>query len=175
MRRSATHSDLTASADASLFDAMVLMEHAKARSNATDSYLPSVVAFQWANAYSECLNKERLLDRVLGSTHNDNRIDHALRSPADIQALCRSLPTYQELMDIYGKGPVILGQETCRQYQDMLHNSYAVPLQPMPRVAGLYHSGTNALAKTLELNLGRIHNYSPWNPYEVPVSKEHLG
>ena len=141
---------------------------AESWTNATNISLPSTSALTLGHSYNECRGKERLIDILLDSQDGSSQETNSLfANKQSIQSTCQMLPTFQQIVDIYGKGPLIVGLETCQAYRDLMA---ANPLMdPMPRVAGLYHSGTNALAKTLELNLGHIRLYSEWNPYEVPV------
>lgn len=120
---------------------------------------PSLDIFHLTHQYTECQGKEKLLDILKQSGYDEiNR------------ETCRVLPTWKQVTDIYyrsGSGPVILGQETCQAYRDMMEQD---TMDPMPRVAGLYHSGTNAFCKTLERNLGQIQlPRQEWNGYEVAV------
>ena len=155
------HDDLS---DSSLLNAIMLAE---SWTNTTNMTLPSINAIKFGQTYNYCRGKERLIDILLAASGEDQGISALFATKQSIQSTCQMLPTFQEITNIYSKGPVIVGLETCQTYRDLMA---ANPLiDPMPRVAGLYHSGTNALAKTLELNLGDIRHYSEWNPYEVPV------
>ncbi|GKY98358.1 hypothetical protein MPSEU_000793400 [Mayamaea pseudoterrestris] len=132
--------------------------------NETDCYQPALRAKALAREHVECRDKERLLDIIIDSHQSDSS---DLLSSKLAQKTCRILPKFSQITSIYGKGPFVVGLETCRAYQDSVH-----PLMdPMPRVAGLYHSGTNALSKTLEANLGMMRYTSEYNPYEVPWGK----
>jgi hypothetical protein len=158
--------------DTSLFDALALAE---TWTNRTDRYLPSARAMKLANDFVECRGKERLVDILLEASslsfqEREEGHDELFATKQSIQETCRSLPTFQQISGIYGNGPVVVGLETCHAYRDFMTSDPRNRLMdPMPRVAGLYHSGTNALSKTLELNLGFIHSNSQWSPYEVPV------
>ena len=79
--------------------------------------------------------------------------------------LCESLPTQQQVADMYGPEPVIIGLETCRSYQRILG-----PNKPKPRVAGLYHTATNALARSFQTNIEYIGTVLTRDGYNVPVS-----
>jgi hypothetical protein len=98
---------------------------------------------------------------------------------------CWKLPTWQQVVDLYGPEPIIHGLETCQQYQSHIaqlrqaadsnnHNDNLI--LPKPRVAGFCNTGTNALAKTLRKNLGQQYanerKYSITN-FDVPWGKHH--
>ncbi|KAL7555498.1 hypothetical protein ACA910_003214 [Epithemia clementina (nom. ined.)] len=65
---------------------------------------------------------------------------------------CSKLPTWRQVTDLYGSQPVFVGLETCRR-QDRRTR----PLQP--RVAGLFHTGTNVLARLLQVNYHQDYYY----------------
>ena len=91
--------------------------------------------------------------------------------------LCRRLPTLKQVQERYGTSLRILGLETCSIYREKLHTyaSNDTKVQPMPRVAGLYHTGTNALTHSFQLNLQplpkiAINDVSTnISPHQVPV------
>jgi hypothetical protein len=80
--------------------------------------------------------------------------------------LCDKIPTMEEVEHMYGPGPVILGLETCHQYQRILGGDN----RPKPRVAGLYHTATNALARSFQTNIEYIGTVLGRDGYNVPVS-----
>jgi hypothetical protein len=94
--------------------------------------------------------------------------------------LCSRLPTWRSISDLYGEEPIVSGLETCASYRQLLlllqqqqqHPSGVVA--PMPRVGGLYNTGTNALVWTFLENLERIGEkdlIGTLHPYEVPWGK----
>ena len=72
---------------------------------------------------------------------------------------CKSLPTEDQVSNLYGDGPVVHGLDTCQAYQALRE------IEPAIRVAGLYNTGTNALEHALNDNIEDLgkHQY-----YEVP-------
>lgn len=113
----------------------------------------------------DCKGKELYLKILLAAKDSKHR-KHA-------HLLCSQLPTQEEVIARYGPRPVIVGMETCQAYRDLLRpeNNNGTQLEPLPRVAGLYHTGTNALARYLSYNvkyLKRVH--WAFDPYDVPVS-----
>lgn len=70
--------------------------------------------------------------------------------------VCEGLPTMEDVEDLYGQGPVVVGLETCERYRKLISantnkNGKAYP--PAPKVAGLWNVGTNALVGHLLNNL----------------------
>ena len=61
---------------------------------------------------------------------------------------CDQLPTWQQVTDLYGDKPVILGLETCDAYKRLLKGS-----SPMPKLTALWNSGSTALSKTFLYNM----------------------
>ena len=57
------------------------------------------------------------------------------------------LPTWQQVVDLYGDGPRIIGLETCRQFQNTVD-----PRKAFPAPAGPFNSGTNLLSGLLWRN-----------------------
>ena len=93
-------------------------------------------------------------------------------APVDLRELCKQLPMEKQVVDLYGPEPVILGLDTCEAYRKLLQpdNNGGKLMKPMPRVAGLYHTGTNALARSFHLNIEKLPAYSSvYSPYDVPV------
>ena len=83
---------------------------------------------------------------------------------------CQMLPPWEEITDLYGEKPVVLGLETCGQFRSnlaRLHETGGV-LFPFVRVAGLFNTGTNALAQSFVLNLK---NASSIKEFENPAGK----
>lgn len=67
------------------------------------------------------------------------------------EEVCLRLPFPGQVEELYGKKPVVYGMETCQAYRDMLTSAGNKPA--LVRVAGLFKTGTNAFAKSLERNL----------------------
>jgi hypothetical protein len=59
---------------------------------------------------------------------------------------CTGLPSWQQMTRLYGTKPIIVGLERCAAYRQ------SVAAGVIPRIAGLYNTGTNALAKLFEAN-----------------------
>lgn len=121
-----------------------------------------VAAF--AAVHRDCLGKEALLEILLSSSGGGGGGSAGVRLSAD---LCRQLPLPERIGDVYGEGPVVVGLETCPSYRRILSGA-----RPMPRVAGMYHSGTNLVIRTMQRHFGRVSNET-LDPdgamYEVPV------
>jgi hypothetical protein len=113
-----------------------------------------------------CSGKEKFLKFILMAKNTTNNYN-----PQD---LCESLPTLQEVANQYGSEPVIYGLDTCQTYRNLLkaeaNNGSTLP--PMPRVAGLYNTGTNALTRLLEMNFPPAPVLdTKISPYQVPWGK----
>jgi hypothetical protein len=88
--------------------------------------------------------------------------------------VCKHLPKDSDIFELYGVGPIVHGLETCKRYRSYLsanaNNGTAV--EPLPRVAGLYNSGTNAFQQSLNENIKRLpgeHDYEvPWGKHVPP-------
>jgi hypothetical protein len=79
-----------------------------------------------------CQEKRRLVEILLDAGYPPRNLT---------TELCHALPSWDQVVDLYGDSPVILGlNESC-------HRLDHITLQP--RVAGMYHTGTNALARLL--------------------------
>jgi hypothetical protein len=80
-----------------------------------------------------------------------------------LQESCAKLAPWSQVTDLYGSKPIVVGMETCATYRSMLINrtstssrgTSSVSQPPRVRVAGLYNSGTTALAHALVDNLPR--------------------
>jgi len=105
-----------------------------------------------------CVGKEEWLNDIW--PHN----------PDDMEAFCENLPTRHDIEKLYGEEPVIVGLDTCKRYRSIVAKAVQneTIFGPLPRVAGLYNTGTNALAKNFELNLFHISNQGLG--FFVPVS-----
>jgi hypothetical protein len=71
---------------------------------------------------------------------------------------CRRLPTQSEVSHLYGADPVVYGMETCEQFRRNVQQAQkeaidSVHALPTVRVAGLFNTGTNAMAASLARNL----------------------
>jgi hypothetical protein len=69
-------------------------------------------------------------------------------SPED----CEALPYWAEVVSLYGEAPIVHGMETCEAYRASL-SWEGIPVEPDPRIAGLFNSGTNEFADVLRLNV----------------------
>ncbi|GKY93398.1 hypothetical protein MPSEU_000307400 [Mayamaea pseudoterrestris] len=114
-----------------------------------------------------CFDKEPYLRIILSASDAMAR-----RSAAKRDALCHALPTHAQVVQKYGTKPVIVGLDTCQAYRDLLmpERNDGEQLEPMPRVAGLYHCGTNALCRSLNENVKRLPRRE-FSPHEVPWGK----
>jgi hypothetical protein len=61
---------------------------------------------------------------------------------------CDQLPTWQQVTELYGDNPVVLGLETCDAYRTLINGS-----SPMPKLTALWNSGSTALSKTFLNNM----------------------
>ncbi len=80
--------------------------------------------------------------------------------------ICQKLPTQSEVSHLYGADPVVYGMETCEQFRrnvQQVRKEAADSERALPtvRVAGLFNTGTNAMAVSLARNLQQ--NYELWN------------
>jgi hypothetical protein len=102
----------------------------------------------------QCRGKRRLLE-ILSA---------AGLSAGDIKARCKYLPLWHEVASLYGEEPIILGLETCAEYRRSVNtNDPRTKRLNGLRIAGLYNSGTNALWKTIVMNVeGRKSIENDW-------------
>lgn len=100
-----------------------------------------------------CVGKEKYLHVLLQAG-----LPQRLVTPA----LCRQLPSEDQVAQLYGKQPIIHGLDRCAEYRSRLqrlgnnNNTAAAlppPLAPLVRVTGLYNTGTNAFHMALHVNL----------------------
>lgn len=88
------------------------------------------------------------------------------------------LPTAQEVTDLYGSEPVVLGLETCERFQ-----AYGDPAEHFVSTAGTFNTGTNLMAELLIANCvlpARMQKYQTkgvrwqvvWGKH-TPVHDEH--
>ncbi|GAX28722.1 hypothetical protein FisN_25Lh228 [Fistulifera solaris] len=78
--------------------------------------------------------------------------------------ICQNLPTQSEVSHLYGADPVVYGMETCEQFRknvEQARDTLGRRAVPTVRVAGLFNTGTNAMAISLARNLQQ--NYELWN------------
>jgi len=68
------------------------------------------------------------------------------------EVTCHSLPSWKNVTSLYGKGPYIIGTETCQAYRDMLAKRNA---KPNLQIAGTYNTGTNYMSHMMRLNINR--------------------
>lgn len=85
---------------------------------------------------------------------------------------CTDLPTWEQVASLYGESPVIIGQERCEEFRRRVQTSNN---NSVPRIAGLYNTGTNALAKLWEVNWN-VDELAWFNPkshfkFDVPWGK----
>ncbi|GKY92160.1 hypothetical protein MPSEU_000187300 [Mayamaea pseudoterrestris] len=102
----------------------------------------------------ECSGKEELVAILIRAGLTDITKDH-----------CVSLPTWEEVAALYGHEPVVYGRETCARYRRSLspEMNNGTAIEPAPRVAGLFNTGTNALAQSLSLNFEHIDDHKLYN------------
>lgn len=91
-----------------------------------------------------CRGKEAYLRLIMRATDG-------LSKYRNVTHLCQELPLVTKVHTMYGSRPIVYGLDTCQAYRHRLMQHNNQP--PMPRVAGLYNTGTNLLARLLELNL----------------------
>ena len=126
--------------------------------------------------YPSCQGKQAFLNIVLKA------IDYELdtNDAKAVSELCQKLPLEDDVAERYGPKPIVLGLETCPAYRKSLQTNGKATIEPMPRVAGLYHTGTNMLTQALEINFpvtwdpnlkkGINHEPGP-SPLQVPWGK----
>jgi hypothetical protein len=113
-----------------------------------------------------CLGKEHLVQILIA----------AGKTPEEAEAQCPTLPLWQEVVDLYGDAPIILGQERCQAYREAVRDQFedAPPLHNI-RVDGLFNVGTNALAQNNLLNLEHGRYFQPNLSLDDPDYAEKLG
>jgi hypothetical protein len=125
--------------DGSLFDATATHEAANAQLALHQARLHNTSL----EPHGNCTDKGPILTSVkqivkqVKKTYNVN-----------VTINCSLLPNWSDVAAIYGSTPVILGLERCANYRLILNGT-----KPRIRVAGLYNSGTNAFAQTLDINI----------------------
>jgi len=78
---------------------------------------------------------------------------------------CRVMPNWEEVTALYGEEPVVYGLEACQRYRKTISAAanQGRALEPDPRVAGLFNTGTNALVDTLDLNFRHVEDRLHYN------------
>jgi len=116
------------------------------------------------NDNSSCRDKDHFL-KLLFQARDANV------QTSDYDELCNRLPTHSQIADLYGSEAVVYGMDTCQAYRDLLkpENNNGRAIDPMPRVSGLYHTGTNGLCRALSDNIRRLPRNLKFTPYEIPV------
>lgn len=72
---------------------------------------------------------------------------------------CWRLPTWAQVSSLYGEQPVIHGLDTCERYRSVMNRT---GIEPRVGVAGLFNTGTNALAQSFNLNFERRDDYQDY-------------
>jgi hypothetical protein len=98
-------------------------------------------------SHPECLGKERVVEILLKAGKKEI-----------LKAECELLPTWDEIKSLYGEKPIIYGLESCQRYRDVLKSAgrNGSEIEPDPRIAGLFDTGTNAFADSLHLNFRQV-------------------
>ena len=73
----------------------------------------------------------------------------------------RHLPTWTQVSNLYGAEPIVYGLETCQAYREKLQTYNHT--ESKPRVAGLFNTGTNAVAQSMS------DNFKPVDDVKVSV------
>lgn len=74
------------------------------------------------------------------------------------EAECELLPTWEEVVSVYGEEPVVYGLESCKQYRE--HVARTSDLEPQVRVAGLFNTGQSVFGSVLDLCRRSYHHLS---------------
>ena len=122
-----------------------------------------------------CHGKEPLVQLLL-----DANISYA-------RDLCDQLPLWESVTELYGDKPILYGLETCGAYRNGLEHDGSDSggggdvdsgtISPRPRIAGMFNTGTNALAQIFLRNLGPSgeQGRKEWYfPYDVIWGKHSL-
>lgn len=107
-----------------------------------------------------CRGKEPLLHEIQAAGLNLTK------------SLCRKLPRWDQVEQLYGKGPIILGLETCARYRQLIsaEANHGTALPPLPKVAGLWNCGTTTLT---QLFLHNFQGYQKYNYDKDDMKKDH--
>jgi hypothetical protein len=116
------------------------------------------------------LHESFVPSNVVDSLRSNNSTPDDCRQRAATPNCTQQLSTGKQVTQLYGNGPVIIGLETCDAYRKSLLLSSSTT---QPRIAGLYNTGTNALAKLFEVNYPELHLTLPksYFKYDVPWGK----
>lgn len=97
--------------------------------------------------HPKCLGKERVVEILLKAGKKDI-----------LKEECELLPTWDEVKNLYGEEPIVYGLETCQRYRETLKTAgrNGTEIEPDPRIAGLFNTGTNAFADSLHLNFRQV-------------------
>lgn len=120
--------------------------------------------------YPVCRGKEQYLRIILGAKGR-------LRIPSE-QWLCQRLPSVDTVAKRYGPKPVIIGIDRCEDYRRLLRpqSNNGTQIEPMPRVAGLYHTGKANCPGVhcfySQLTLTVLHRHQRSSAYAQPQSQE---
>lgn len=114
---------------------------------------------------TNCEGKEQLVDIILKRNSSLNN------ESTSLQAVCQSLPTWKEVVDLYGEKPIIFGLDTCKAYRQSLKGENGTDLSPQPRVAGMMNTGTHALTAYFNANFGKKSDYI--REYQVGCGGKH--
>ena len=140
-------------------------EHVKHHQQQQDASSTTTAAAA-ATTATACQGKQALLQLLIRAgwggysssqqqqQHVNNNDKNNDNNNNDIQQqtllLCHQLPYETLVHTLYGTQPMIIGQERCADYRDLLQRD-GITI-PIPRVAGLQNTGTNALQQTLQYN-----------------------
>lgn len=70
------------------------------------------------------------------------------------------LPTWEQVVELYGDSPKIVGLETCHEFRDTID-----PTEALVGLAGTFNSGTNLLAELLWSNCVLTKRFKTYNHY----------
>jgi hypothetical protein len=103
------------------------------------------------NVSLSCEGKERLVKMIVPhqqqeqlkqSLMNKNSIvikDDTTRTKIRMDELCRRLPTWNSVTELYGREPIIVGMDTCEMYRSQVHSTNTIA------IGGLPNTGTNSI------------------------------
>jgi hypothetical protein len=103
---------------------------------------------------ASCRGKERLLGILSSAGHpalNGGGGDWNGSHRESLSNLCSALPFWSNVTDLYGTVAIVHGLDTCESYRSGLLPTKEAAL---PRVTGLFHTGTNALARAFLEHFG---------------------
>jgi hypothetical protein len=109
------------------------------------------------------------------TTESSHESDHPNNDTAPSAVHEESIPSRDEVTYLYGEEPVLLGLERCAEYR-AARDARNISVQDQHlggiRIAGMYNTGTNAIAQTLLKNL-ETEQYMP--DLTIPEFKERNG